>query len=164
MLTLRLEMHAHFFFYLKNIQAGSYWIASDVTEPEPFIAELNTDLTMMDEVLSKHFSQAKLRYMFGGASVLMSNIIIHSLPNLHDKRVNKQGVSKMCRNILALQQNLTSIISGQEAQFDRARQYYELLHLTDDELTQFKVENPSAFNSSQIAALFEVETPYRKPR
>ena len=37
-----------------------------------------------------------------------------------------------CRNILAIQQNLTNITLTRETDLDRARQFYELLYLSPD--------------------------------
>ena len=57
--TLRLELHAHIFFYLKEMQSSAYWCANDSTEPEPFVFELNRDLTLIDEAISKYLATPK---------------------------------------------------------------------------------------------------------
>jgi len=41
-------------------------------------------------------------------------------------------VTKMVRNVFALQQNLTNIITFNQEPFDRVRRYYELLNLSVD--------------------------------
>jgi hypothetical protein len=53
------------------------------------------------------------RYVFGGSSQLITSIFIKQLRNLDDKRINRKGVSKISRNLMALQQNLTNIIVSQ---------------------------------------------------
>lgn len=50
----------------------------------------------------------------------------------HIRRMNENGVKKMCRNIFSLQQTLTSITSAREPALDYARQYFELLCLTPE--------------------------------
>lgn len=45
-----------------------------------------------------------------------------------------------CRNILAIQQNLTNITMTREADLDRARQFYELLYLSPDVSVCYKQE------------------------
>lgn len=37
-----------------------------------------------------------------------------------------------CRNVFAVQQNLTNIVGSKEQYFDRARKYYELLNLAEE--------------------------------
>ena len=41
-----------------------------------------------------------------------------------------------CRNIFAIQQNLTNITMSREGDLDRARQYYELLYSNPDVSTR----------------------------
>lgn len=50
----------------------------------------------------------------------------------HIKRMNENGVKKMCRNIFSLQQTLTSITLAREPALDHARQYFELLCTTPE--------------------------------
>ena len=68
------------------------------------------------------------QYIFEGLGPLISNIVT-SWPN-HIRRLNENGIKKMCRNILSLQQQLTNITMTRELSLDRARQYYEMLYLT----------------------------------
>jgi hypothetical protein len=116
---------------------------------------------------------------------LMTNYLVRSLAYLSDKRVNALGVSKIIRNIFALQQNLTNIDVGasaeiggggkqsrvdadgiradqphhiHESRFDRARQYYELLTFTQENLHLFQLENPNMFSAIEYAALFTIST------
>ena len=58
----------------------------------------------------------------------MASILINSTPSL--KRINENGIKKMCRNIFAIQQNLTNITMSREADLDHARQYYEIMYQT----------------------------------
>jgi hypothetical protein len=50
----------------------------------------------------------------------------------HIRRMNENGVKKMCRNIFSLQQTLTSITLAREPALDHARQYFELLCATPE--------------------------------
>lgn len=50
----------------------------------------------------------------------------------HIRRMNENGVKKMCRNIFVLQQTLTNITLAREPALDHARQYFELLCLTPE--------------------------------
>lgn len=68
------------------------------------------------------------RFIFEGLSLLMDQLLIHNAR--HIRLANKHGMSKMMRNILALQQNLKNIGDGEtplevEVNFDRSRTYWE---------------------------------------
>ena len=51
------------------------------------------------------------RYVFEGVSSLVSAILISSAATI--KKINSNGVKKMCRNIFAVQHTLTASITGQ---------------------------------------------------
>lgn len=57
-------------------------------------------------------SVGRCSYIFGGSSQLITSIFIKWLRYLTPP-VNRKGVSKICRNLMALQQNLTNIIVSQ---------------------------------------------------
>ena len=42
------------------------------------------------------------------------------------RAINDNGVKKMFRNILALQQNIKIIAEGMDVEFERAKRYYSL--------------------------------------
>ena len=75
-----------------------------------------------------HNNTFSLQYIFEGLGPLISNIVT-SWPT-HIRRLNENGIKKMCRNILSLQQQLTNITMARELSLDRARQYYEIFYLT----------------------------------
>mmetsp|Transcript_7702 Transcript_7702/g.14623 ORF Transcript_7702/g.14623 Transcript_7702/m.14623 type:complete len:434 (-) Transcript_7702:95-1396(-) len=170
LLFLRYELHCHYFFFLRDMQVGSYWVAKEPNQPEAFVTELNRDIAMVDEVTCQCLSAEKIRYLWGGSSVLLSSILISSMKLLQDKRVNKKGVAKLRRNFFALQQALANVLSGsggeagQLAQFDRARQFVELLLLKVDELDAFQKDNPILFSSEEYNALRNILTDHRKVR
>lgn len=165
------------------MQSSPYWCSNDSTEPEPFVLELNRDLSLIDDAISKYLSTPKKKYVFGGCCELMTNLLVKSLSHLQDKRVNSKGVAKICRNLFALQQNLnnidgTSVNSQltqaataaaatatathlQESHFDRARQYYELLNYSHEDLHLFQLENPDMFTADEYAAALAIHTQNR---
>lgn len=68
------------------------------------------------------------RFVFDGLAALMVQNLISNVRYV--KRLNRHGVTKMARNTLALQQNLTNIAGAAgEAGLERVRQYYELFNL-----------------------------------
>ncbi|XP_005039078.1 PREDICTED: exocyst complex component 4 [Ficedula albicollis] len=73
-----------------------------------------------------------------GLGHLISCILINGAH--YFKRISESGIKKMCRNIFILQQNLTNITMSREADLDFARQYYEMLYNTADELLNLVVD------------------------
>lgn len=59
----------------------------------------------------------------------------------HIRRMNENGVKKMCRNIFSLQQTLTSITLAREPALDHARLFFELLCLTPEVRLIFEDNN-----------------------
>ena len=45
---------------------------------------------------------------------------------IKNKKINQNGVKRICRNIFAIQQKLTNITLTREAELDSVRQFYEL--------------------------------------
>lgn len=67
-------------------------------------------------------------FVFDGLPDLIAHMVISNAAYI--KRLNRNGVRKMVRNILALQQNLLSVLSvSQCAPLERGREYYSLFGL-----------------------------------
>ena len=54
----------------------------------------------------------------------------------HIRRVNENGIKRMCRNIFAIQQTLTSVSKARAGALDRAMRFYELLYAQPREVLQ----------------------------
>ena len=65
-----------------------------------------------------------LQYIFEGLGQLISTVLIRGGQDV--RRINENGVKKMCRNIFSIQQTLCNITNQPEHALDHARQYYEL--------------------------------------
>ncbi len=165
------------FYFLHRMSTCTYWLAGEPTEPEPWVIDLNRDLTTHEDELSRYLAVPKLNYVFGGLATIMTTTMRHGLTRLVDKRINKNGVMQLNRNCFALQQNLTSIavtggaaaagavasaalaavasnsgsLSSADRLFDHARQYFELLNYTEEDLKQFIDEQTEAAASPSAA-------------
>ena len=65
-------------------------------------------------------------FVLVGLPTLMDQVLITNCRKL--RSANTYGADKMCRNIMALQQNLLNVGSSPlHVDFDRSRRYYELL-------------------------------------
>ncbi|GFY40104.1 exocyst complex component 4 [Trichonephila inaurata madagascariensis] len=152
LLVIHLEIRAHCFYYLLQLsKQGSYMSRKDDEEPEPEILKLNADLTKIDESLSPVLQPKKMRYIFEGLGELLSTILINSINNI--KKINENKVKKMGRNIFAIQQNLAGITMTREVALDRARQYFELLNHTYEEILNQIVEEGPQFQEHEYSAL-----------
>lgn len=82
----------------------------DSTDPNQEVVRLTTDLLSIEETLSSVLGEKKIQYVFEGVSHLVAVIIMESAVNV--RRINQNGVKKMCRNIFTIQHTLTSNITG----------------------------------------------------
>lgn len=105
---------------------------------DPLVVKLNKDISAIEEAMGAALQQHKFQYIFEGLGHLISCILINGAQ--YFKRISESGIKKMCRNIFVLQQNLTNITMSREADLDFARQYYEMLYNTADELLNLVVD------------------------
>ncbi|XP_071536353.1 exocyst complex component 4 isoform X2 [Panulirus ornatus] len=133
LLVLHLEVRLHCFFYLLPVaRGGGFASGLDSQEPDSDVLKLIKDLATIDEALNNTLHPRKCRYIFEGLGPLIANILTTSV--VHIRRINENGIKKMCRNIFSIQQQLTNITMTRELALDQARQYYELLYHNPDEI------------------------------
>ncbi|XP_024593741.1 exocyst complex component 4 [Neophocaena asiaeorientalis asiaeorientalis] len=141
LLVLHLEVRVHCFHYLIPLaKEGNYAIVANVEsmDYDPLVVKLNKDISAIEEAMSASLQQHKFQYIFEGLGHLISCILINGAQ--YFRRISESGIKKMCRNIFVLQQNLTNITMSREADLDFARQYYEMLYNTADELLNLVVD------------------------
>ncbi|XP_006030745.1 exocyst complex component 4 [Alligator sinensis] len=141
LLVLHLEVRVHCFHYLIPLaKQGNYAIVANVEsmDYDSLVVRLNKDISAIEEAMSASLQQHKFQYIFEGLGHLISCILINGAQ--YFKRISESGIKKMCRNIFILQQNLTNITMSREADLDFARQYYEMLYNTADELLNLVVD------------------------
>ena len=104
---------------------GVYQLAEDTTEPDPAIVEFNSDLANCELAISAAVGDSERRFVFEGLSLFMDKLLVANARFI--RLANRQGLSKMQRNILALGQNLKNLGGDQplEVNFDRSRLYWE---------------------------------------
>ena len=147
LLVLHLEVRVHCFYHLLPIAQSSFASGIDSQEPDPEVIRFNKDLAAIDEALGQVLEPWKLRYIFEGVGHLVATILINCSNTI--KRINTNGVKKMCRNIFAMQQSLTTITMSREVALDYARQYFELFYHTPDEILTTIVEKGSQFQLNE---------------
>uniref|UniRef100_A0A3Q0T053 Exocyst complex component Sec8 n=1 Tax=Amphilophus citrinellus TaxID=61819 RepID=A0A3Q0T053_AMPCI len=135
------QSRVHCFHYLIPLtKQGNYAIVANVEsmDYDPLVVKLNKDISAIEEAMGAALQQHKFQYIFEGLGHLISCILINGAQ--YFKRISESGIKKMCRNIFVLQQNLTNITMSREADLDFARQYYEMLYNTADELLNLVVD------------------------
>uniref|UniRef100_T1IIX1 Exocyst complex component Sec8 n=1 Tax=Strigamia maritima TaxID=126957 RepID=T1IIX1_STRMM len=133
LLILHLEVRVHCFYYLLPLfKQGTFasWRGSQNLDNE--ITNMKRDLNCIDAALSTSLQSRKCRYVFEGLGQLIASIMINSVQLI--KRINENGIKKMCTNISAIQQTLTNITASREVALDHAREYYKLLYMSIEDL------------------------------
>ena len=75
----------------------------------------------------------------------------------HIRKINSNGVKKMCRNIFAVQHTLTSNITGsRETSLDHAKQYYEMFNQRQQEVLNSIVEKGPTFSAEEYSAAIQL--------
>lgn len=148
LLVLHLEVRVHCFFYLLPVTIqGNFASGVDSQEPDPEVMKLNKDLSSIDEAMTACLQPRKHRYIFEGLGHLIASILINSTSTL--QKINENGIKKVCRNIFAMQQNLTSITMNREVAMDYARQYFELFYHTPEDILNSIVEHGTQFQEME---------------
>lgn len=164
-LLLHLEIRCHCFYYLgKATRESSFVCHMDSIEIDVQIPQMVKDLRDIEDLCVSALVPRKIRYLFDGLSYLLASIIISSTSYI--KKINRNGVKKMCQNIFTIQQELANIMARREINLDLARQYFELLFLTPDEILNMIHEQGSRFKeqdySNALELLSRSEVPFNK--
>ena len=129
---IRLHCFYHLYPIRHGASGATFAGGQDSTDPNQEVTRLTADLLSIEEVLSTSLTENKtrynesvlqvnkihkglknkdlqlsqvdlkiFRYIFEGVSHLVSRILIESAANI--RKINKNGVKKMCRNIFTIQ-------------------------------------------------------------
>ncbi|CDS07546.1 hypothetical protein LRAMOSA01495 [Lichtheimia ramosa] len=151
--TLRLENRCHTIYYLEMaMQDGNYYLEDESYEPDPYVITLNADLMDMDDCITASLPPKDEIFAFDGLPALMVHILITEARQI--KRMNANGVQKMMRNVLALQQNLSNFVPpSQNSVMERAREYYQLFNLGSEGLIRSISENGPRFSFDEYRVI-----------
>ncbi|KAH7885950.1 Sec8 exocyst complex component-specific domain-containing protein [Phlebopus sp. FC_14] len=134
--TIRIEVRCRGIYYLDAaFRYGNYQVEYEVGEPDPYIVDLNTELSRLDESASATLLEDEREFVFSGLEDLIEHLLIANAR--HIRLANNFGIKKVMRNILALEQSIRSTGSGhQSTEFGRARTYYSLFSLAPQGLLE----------------------------
>ncbi|CAL1542035.1 unnamed protein product [Lymnaea stagnalis] len=155
LLLLHLEVRIHCFYYLLPVTRQSNYAGPiDDLDPDSNVLKLNKDLSSTEEMMTQSLQPKKFKYIFESLGYLVAAILINNIQYLN--KINENGIKKMCRNILAIQQNLTNITLTRESDLDRAKQFYELLYLSPDEMLNSIAEKGPQFTMNDYKELMQL--------
>ncbi|KAG9314216.1 exocyst complex component sec8 [Chiua virens] len=127
--TIRIEIRCRTIYYLDAaFRHGNYQIDHEAGEPDPYIVDMNSELSNFDEFTSTTLLKNEQSFVFFGLRGLVEQLLINNARQIH--MANDFGIKKINRSIRALQQSLRTIGDGEQpAHFERVRQYYALFSL-----------------------------------
>lgn len=168
LLVLHLEIRVHCCYHLHALDAQFFSTsvpistANNVAEPSSVpgrnsdsddsrIMPLLDDLQRIyNQVSTAQLSTAKMNYLFEGLDLLMATVMINLAMSM--RRVKPNGIKRACRAIYDIQRRLSIITKSRELALDYARQYFEMLLLTPDEILFGIIERGKQFKPQEYVA------------
>lgn len=158
LLVLFLEIRLHCFYHLSLLfRNASHYASAIDTDPDENIMTLNRDLTRLQETLHSSLNENKFAFLFQGLGFVLATILIRAAPRFN--RLSETGVTKMCRNIFAIEQTLTPIRTVGDAELMRAHRYYDLLLYTTkaDDIIAFIEEHRHIYTEQDVLHLLQLK-------
>ncbi|CAG8608081.1 1861_t:CDS:10 [Dentiscutata erythropus] len=154
--TLRVELRCHIMHYIDlAMREGNYQLDYEAYEPDPHVLILNTDMVKFEESISSNLPLKEHRFVFEGLDALMEHVLVSNATYI--RNLNSNGITKMSRNILALQQNLKNIVDMPgEISLDKARIYYELYNTGPTNVLAQIREQGAIFSFDEYKTMLEI--------
>jgi len=149
--TIRIDIRCRAIHYIDlTMRHGNYYIEREVSEPDPHIVDLNNELGKCEGFLSNIVADREHQFIFEGLGRLLEHLLISKAKFI--RLANANGMKKMIRNILALQQSIKTIASGVKgADFERAKRYYALFfQAPSDMIDGIKRRQEFSFEEYQV--------------
>lgn len=102
---------------------------------------------MYFEISASQLSPVKMGYLFEGLGHLMATKFIDSAMAV--RRVKPNGIKRACRAIYDIQRRLSTLTKSRELALDYARQYFEMLLLTPEEIFSSIIERGRQFKPQE---------------
>jgi exocyst complex component 4 len=139
LLALQLDLRARCHAALGQLARQSFQLEEEPSLPDGPVLELCRELWSSAESLSWQLGAGKAARIFRGLSHLLGDGLVSLVPRL--PRLNRYGLQKLSRDAFALQQALAALQpqAPREDRFDRARRYFDLVSLPDEDLVSLLV-------------------------
>lgn len=155
LLTLHMEMRCRIVHSLRTTlspELAPYLLEQEVTEPDPHILVLNSELVLFDETVSRFLRERETAYIRGGVGLLINDYLIGNA--WMATPMNAKGCGRMQLNVLVLQQNLKNIEQGVD--LARASNYYALFDAGPDQIVAAGGAGPDGFSHEELKRLLEL--------
>lgn len=141
-----------------------YLLDQEVSEPDPHILSLNSELVLFDETIARYLRESETTFIRTGLGLLINYYLVGNA--WMASPMNDKGSGRMQLNILVLQQNLKNIEEGVD--LARAANYYSLFDKGADEIIAKAQANkekqqaggdpndPDCFSYEELKALIEL--------
>jgi len=101
--SIRIEVRCRTIYYLDAaFRHGNYQVDHEVGEPDPYIVDLNSELSNFDEFTSTTLLKNEQNFVFFGLEDLVDQLLVNNARQI--RVANDFGMKKVNRNIRALQQ------------------------------------------------------------
>lgn len=132
-MTLHMEIRCRIVHSLRvalSPDVAPYLLDQEVSEPDPHILSLNSELVLFDETISRFLRERETEFIRRGLGWLINCYLVSNA--WMASPMNTNGSGRMQLNILVLQQNLKNIEEGVD--LARASNYYYLFDRGADEI------------------------------
>lgn len=125
LLTLHMEIRCRIVHSLRIVlspKVAPYLLDQEVSEPDPQILSLNSELVLFDETIVRYLRDREIAFVRTGLGLLINCYLISNATMASP--MNNKGCGRMQLNILVLQQNLKNVEEGVD--LARSANYYSL--------------------------------------
>ncbi|VDB99571.1 unnamed protein product [Peniophora sp. CBMAI 1063] len=154
--AMRMDVRARIIYYLDlAFRHGNYCPDREVGEPDPHIIDLNLELAELDDIVASTVPGTEQHFIFDGVGLLMDELLVSTARNI--RKVNANGVKKIFRNMLALQQCIKTIVNDpRDTEFERAKQYWALFTLNPADMLD-KVRQKQVFSFDEYKVMLDLQ-------
>ncbi|RSL69442.1 putative exocyst complex component sec8 [Fusarium duplospermum] len=166
LLTLHMEIRCRIVHSLRialSPQVAPYLLDQEVSEPDPQILNLNSELVLFDETVVKYLRDKEIAFIRTGLGLLINCYLVSNACKASP--MNAKGCGRMQLNILVLQQNLKNVEEGVD--LARAANYFSLYEQGADAIVEKAKEDkeqqrgnsaqdPDNFSYDELKALVEL--------
>ncbi|KAK2048817.1 Sec8 exocyst complex component-specific domain-containing protein [Colletotrichum somersetense] len=164
LLTLHMEIRCEIIYSLRtalSTDTAPYLLDQEVTEPDPQILTLNSDLVLYDETIARYLRAKETAFIRTGLGLLINAYLVTNAAFVSP--MNAKGCGRMQLNILVLQQNLKNVEEGVD--LARAANYFALFDKGPDAIVDKAREDKDkdehadrsdTFNYEELRTLLEL--------
>lgn len=163
MLTLHMEIRCRIVHSLRialSPNIAPYLLDQEVSEPDPQILNLNSELVSFDETIVRYLREKEITFIRGGLGLLINCYLVGNA--WMASPMNAKGCGRMQLNILVLQQNLKNVEEGVD--LARAANYFSMFDNGPDAIVEKaksdkeKQQNEDEIHESEHFSYDELKT------